>query len=108
MSNLTVFRAQERIRQVREELADLEQQLEILQRENPDQQLARELHQVCCNANHTDGCGWFYEVHKGVDDWSGNIHFEWLKQARAVMKVCRDEKVEPVVAIRLFELIRGY
>lgn len=49
-----------------------------------DQQLAMSLHDAFCRWNHTDGCGWFYEVHKGIDDWDGHSHARWLTNVKAV------------------------
>ncbi len=47
-------------------------------------ELATALHQLSCNANHMDQCGWFYETlesDKGVFDWYGAAHKRYLDKA---------------------------
>lgn len=46
-----------------------------------NQQLAIWLHGELCKHNHTDGCGWFYEVKGLIDDWSGHEHKMYLQKA---------------------------
>jgi hypothetical protein len=50
------------IREKREELAQLEHALKVAQQEPPEHQLARELHDLLCHWNHTDGCGWHCQL----------------------------------------------
>ena len=38
--------------------------------------LACKLHSVLCTYDHTDGCGWYYEILKGVHNWQGNAHYD--------------------------------
>ena len=68
MSKVTIASVEKRIAETKQELTELEHQLKTYQAEPREQQLARELHDLACNANHTDGCGWYYEIHKGIDD----------------------------------------
>jgi len=53
----------------------------------PEQRLACELHSMMCTWNHTDGCGWFYEIHKNVHDWNRGDHARWLEKARKLKTV---------------------
>ena len=108
LSQATIYSARERIQRAQEEIADLERQLGILQKEDPEKQLARELHSQFCTHNHTDGCGWFYEVRNGIDDWSDSSHADWLDRAGKVLAQCQKDNIDPVAAIRVYKLIRGY
>lgn len=67
---------------------------------HPDAKLAIELHTALCRWNHTDGCAWFYEVHQGVDDWTGQAHARWLsqaKKARGLLEGFSDDGIVRVV-----------
>jgi uncharacterized protein YecT (DUF1311 family) len=46
-----------------------------------EQRLAVELHELTCHANHTDGCGWFYEQIAKQHDWGGITHVSYLRCA---------------------------
>lgn len=43
--------------------------------------VARKLHDLLCNWNHTDGCGWFYHP----DDWTEWAHKKYAKKAVDVL-----------------------
>lgn len=107
MSN-TVTALQQKISAQREELAKLEQQLQTLESESVDKQLARELHKVVCTHNHTDGCGWFYEPEKGERAWTGNEHQEYLGRAQKLLHFCSKLKITTGQAINIYRLIKGY
>lgn len=49
---------------------------------SPEESIAVQLHDLCCQHNHTDGCGWFYEISNGIHDWGGQTHKRWLHTAR--------------------------
>lgn len=91
-----IAKEQERLRQ---ELAELEAEEQRLLSLSDDARLAEELHAMQCNWNHTDGCGWFYEVHKSVVDWHGHSHARWLHKAREVMKVLPDMSVDEILRV---------
>lgn len=40
-------------------------------------QLAIFLHKNLCKWNHTDGCGWYYEINNDIHDWSGSAHIRY-------------------------------
>lgn len=66
----------------REELARAREQHESTA---PVYQLAIALHDKMCRWNHTDGCGWMYQIHKGVHDWNAHEHSAWLNKATVIM-----------------------
>lgn len=50
-----------------------------------DQQAAITLHSNCCHSDHTEACGWYYEVTRNEHDWNGSTHRHWLSRANAVI-----------------------
>ena len=46
--------------------------------------LAALLHDKLCKDNHTDGCGWFYEIRNGVHEWNRDTHAGWLNKADTI------------------------
>ena len=55
-----------------------------------EQRVAIVLHGNLCHADHTEGCGWFYEVKKGVHDFSrNNTHARWLDRAETTLRNLR-------------------
>lgn len=50
--------------------------------------LAIFLHDKNCTSNHTDDCGWYYEVSKEKldwHDWNGYSHQKWFERAEEVL-----------------------
>ncbi len=45
--------------------------------------IAIHLHSVQCKQNHTDGCGWYYEIKNKVHDWNGHSHKRYLASAES-------------------------
>jgi hypothetical protein len=107
MSDLTIFGIEEKIKQHKADMAKLEKELEKAKLESPDQQLAKELHGMLCQWNHTDGCGWFYEFKNKEDDWLGRAHGEYLKKAQKLICQCKDEGIRVESALAMFKTIRG-
>jgi len=108
MSNETIASVENRIAETKQELAELEHQLKTYQAEPREQALARELHDLVCNQNHTDGCGWYYEISKGIDDWSRSEHQMWLKRAQCLIQCCEMMNTDTATATALYKVIRGY
>jgi hypothetical protein len=108
MSKLTLFAIEEQIKKHEQGLKDLQAQLVEAKLESPDHQLAKELHGMLCNQNHTDGCGWYYEVHSKIDDWTGSNHTEYLKKAQKMICHCDKEGMDITATLAAFKLIRGY
>lgn len=70
----TIKEIESKIQKHQQELRELEESLIKAKQESPEQQLAKELHGLLCTWNHTDGCGWFYEIKNKEDDWLGHAH----------------------------------
>lgn len=107
MSKLTIFGIEEKIKQHKAEMAKLEKELETAKLESPDHQLAKELHGMLCTWNHTDGCGWYYEMKNKQDDWTGHAHGEYLKRAQKLIHLCKEEGCTVEQAVSMFKLIKG-
>ena len=102
------------------EIKKLEEQLNKLKAEavafdnlTPDQKMAVALHDMLCRHNHTDGCGWYYEMKYGqhneqVDDWDGPEHGVYMQKALMLRGFCRERSLTTETAIDLFTLIRGH
>ncbi len=88
-----------KIAEHRRQIAELEAEQAAFQAMTPNQQLAITLHDVLCNWNHTDGCGWFYEVHKGVDDWHGHAHASWLQRATKIRGLLPDFTEQEIMKV---------
>jgi hypothetical protein len=94
-------------------IADLKKQIEKLQAEqaafeemSDEERLAVSLHDLMCHYNHSDGCGWFYEVKNGVHNWGGQSHQPYFSKARMVTKFCNIHKLTTDSAIELLKLIK--
>ena len=46
-----------------------------------NQRMAILLHKKLCNSNHTDQCGWYYEVNGIEHDWTRWTHSKYLEKA---------------------------
>lgn len=107
MTQLTIFGIEEQIKKRQQELEDLEKQLVEAKLESPDHQLAKELHSMLCTWNHTDGCGWFYEMNGKKDNWTGHTHGVYLAKAQKLIHQCDQEGVSAEQAITMFKLVKG-
>lgn len=107
MSDLTIFGIEEKIKQHKADVVKLEKELEKAKLESPDHQLAKELHGMLCQWNHTDGCGWYYEFKNKEDDWTGRAHGEYLKKAQKLICQCKENDIRVESAIEMFKTIRG-
>jgi len=68
------------------EIKRLEKEQEQLSNMGPEEELAVLLHSKFCRHNHTDGCGWFYEIDDGIHNWERNAHREYLEKARSLFQ----------------------
>lgn len=50
----------------------------------PEQQLAIDLHSALCRSDHTDMCGWEYEIHNHDHQWDRHAHSRYLKKAKVL------------------------
>lgn len=49
--------------------------------------LAIDLHTSLCRWNHTDGCGWEYEIERnGEHRWGTHSHADYLNKAEALLE----------------------
>lgn len=108
MTTTSVEKLEADVKARREELERLERELEQAKSEPADIRLARELHDLNCTGNHTDGCGWFWEMHDKVDDWNARTHYDYLNRARTLIRFCECSSINPKDAIGIFRMVRGY
>lgn len=75
------------IEKLREDSDLLKIELDHLKTMAPIGRLAIELHELLCNANHADGCGWLYEIDNGIHDWARGDHVRWRSRAISALNV---------------------
>lgn len=78
-----------RLSELKEEQENILQEIKRL--ENPEPELpihkvAIYLHDNFCSGNHTDGCGWGYEICDDIHDWKAFAHTSWLRFAEQFVK----------------------
>lgn len=95
-----------KIQELKKQIADLEAEDAAIKAMTPEQQLALTLHNKLCRWNHTDGCGWFYEMKNGIDDWNRSAHGEYLTKARTVSRFCHNHGIDTKVALDLVAVLK--
>jgi hypothetical protein len=71
--------------------------------------MACALHKALCTANHTDGCGWYYEIdRKGVHQWGQDAHRKYLQKANKVVAAAQRLGVEPKNVLEIIVSIREW
>jgi hypothetical protein len=103
----TIKEIESKIQKHQQELRELEESLIKAKQESPEQQLAKELHGLLCTWNHTDGCGWFYEIKNKEDDWLGHAHGEYLKKAQRLVHYCNRENVSVEKVILSYKIMKA-
>lgn len=103
----TIESLEQEIAKRQEEIAKIQKQIEQAKKEKPEYQLAKQLHDLTCRWNHTDGCSWFYEINKdGEHDWNRSEHENYLKRANKLMHICEEKRIDVKQAIELYKIIR--
>lgn len=51
----------------------------------PSQRVAIIMHEHMCTHNHTDACGWHYEIKNGVHNFTSPTHKDWEIRALRTM-----------------------
>jgi hypothetical protein len=108
MSNYTISAIELKIKEHAAFMVQLKTELEIARRENPELQLAKELHDTVCRCDHTSECGWFYEINNKVEDWTGYAHDVYLTKARNLTLACEGVHISVEQGLEIFKLVRGY
>lgn len=90
----------------KQELAELEQKLEEAKTEPEDIRLARQLHDLLCQWNHTAGCSWYYESKNKKEDWTGYAHDRYLTKARRLTHQCQTKNISTQDAIEIFKMVK--
>lgn len=91
-----------------EELTKIEKELEALDKMLPEEALAIVIHDITCTHNHTDGCGWFYEIKKNVHDWNAATHKGYLKIANKLHEFCNSRGITRNEIATIVTLARDY
>jgi len=75
-----------RIDELKSELKEAEERLNLFDNFSQEQSLAIELHTLLCHYNHTDGCAWMYHNLADPHVWNSNPHKRYLEMARDLLK----------------------
>jgi len=94
---------QQEINEKQKELEKLKKEAHDIESLCPEYLLAFSLHAKLCHYNHTDECGWYYEIHDGVHDWTGGSHFSYLEKARKLLKT----GVNPATILVVIDNLEG-
>ncbi len=97
-----------RIAELKAEIAKLEEAERVLATMGPEHRVAISLHKMLCHHNHTDGCGWEYEMAGGNHEWEGHAHARYLIKAKKLVGFCKRHHVAEDTAIQLIEEMQGY
>jgi len=90
------------IEKLQAELLEEEERM-ILISEGDPKELAILLHKLKCNSNHTDQCGWHYEIRSnGNHDWNCYTHEQYLKKANTFLQHFGEDDISEKIAIYEF------
>ena len=67
-----------------------------------EQNLAIMLHKRYCKWNHTDGCGWYYEIIEGRHKWEASEHAKWLRKAQAILSIISFDAATQLLSTDVF------
>lgn len=98
----------DKIASLKAEIDKLEREQALFESLSEDKQLAIALHDMKCTWNHTDGCGWYYEISNGSHNWTGHAHESWLNKAKELIKLCAWENVKVESALEILKLGKGF
>lgn len=91
---------------IKEEKEAAEKAQAELDNNDPLKQLAIQLHNSLCRYNHTDGCGWYYEVSNERHNWNGCSHENWLNKAREVSTKLDEVGVSKEQAFEVIKILK--
>jgi hypothetical protein len=97
----------EQIKKLQDQIKELRAEEQYLTAMAPEQHLAIQLHSMLCHWNHTDGCGWEYEIGRGkVHDWNGSSHAPYLIKAKKITAYCNKQGILPANVIDILGLTK--
>ena len=96
----------ERNLEIKAELLELHEQKRQLALQNEDEQLAIVLHGILCHWNHTDGCGFEYEIRDGIHQWDNASHKPYLEKSRKLIRFAIKHNVKVKKLIQVFKMLR--
>jgi hypothetical protein len=98
MTTETVESVEAQIRKLEKKKDELITQVNQLRSLGPEIELAEFLHDITCNSNHIDMCGWEYEKWSDfgkVKLWTKDRHVAWAKR---MLETCTDEEIRRVLS----------
>jgi len=104
---MTIALIDKAIADAEKQIIALKEQLRLEKLDSPDQQLAKELHGMLCTHNHTDGCGWYYEMKDKKDDWVGYAHTSWLTKVQTFTGLCAEKDINLADVLEAHKILRA-
>jgi len=89
----SIFTLEKELAERQAEVAKIQAQIDAKKNYSSTEQLADFLHANLCKYNHTDGCGWYYEMKNGIDNWSGPDHQKYLAKANRITDICQKHMI---------------
>ena len=103
----------QRMAEIAEDVAELKAEMVRLTdgktkflEQTPEQMLAITLHDTLCRHNHTDGCGWHYELDDDKHMWTRSTHRHWHANATQMIRLCLAENITTDVALKVISFAR--
>lgn len=91
--NIEVLQLKQRLQELQ---TARDKQLSAFNELTEQQKLAVQLHDQLCRSNHTDQCGFMYEIKDGRHTFvHGSEHQHWHHKAGMFMKFCESEEIDP-------------
>lgn len=89
------------------EIDRLKKAEEELDKLGVEYKMAIRLHECLCHHNHTDGCGWHYEIKNGIHDWNGREHQFWLFMTKNFYSRLAAENISEEIAFKVFSIFQN-
>ena len=93
------------IEKMEAELKKLKDEREAMVQMPANQRLAIQLHSSTCSSDHTEHCGWFWEIKDGVHDWSRYSHKRRLHSANIIIGKMKQLGIEEDLVPALTEIV---
>ena len=87
------------------ELKKLKDEREAMVQMPANQRLAIQLHSSTCSGDHTEHCGWFWEIKDGVHDWTRDVHKRRLYCANIIISKMKQLGIEEDLVPALAEIV---
>jgi hypothetical protein len=98
------------IQELEAKLVAAKQKLNNFNRLTTQQKIAIMLHDNTCHSNHTDVCGWCYEVNgEGNHDFNGGAHRYYLQKTENILEDLKEiHNLTDYDILRIIDIVTKY